>query len=77
MPLYPAPVLTRQTTATHGDFTACTAFNPDGPLAGPLRTKHEIAMRDLYYGTDEPPTFDEVLDRVHARRALLDIEIAS
>ena len=34
-------------------------------------------MRDLYYGTDEPPTFDEVLDRVHTSRALLDIEIAS
>ena len=50
---------------------------PDGPLAGRLRTEHEIAMRDLYYGTNEPPTFDEVLDRVHASRALLDIEIAS
>jgi hypothetical protein len=61
----------------HGGFAACTAFNPDAPLAGRLRTEHEIAMRDLYYGTDEPPTFDEVLDRVHASRALLDIEIAS
>ena len=61
----------------HGGLAACIAFNPDGPLAGRLRTEHEIAMRDLYYGTNEPPTFDEVLDRVHASRALLDIEIAS
>ena len=60
-----------------GGFAACSAFNPDGPLAGRLRTEHAIAMRDLYYGTDEPPTFDEVLDRVQASRALLDIEIAS
>jgi hypothetical protein len=34
-------------------------------------------MRDLYYGAGEPPTFDEVLARAHASRALLDIEIAS
>ena len=34
-------------------------------------------MRDPYYGTDERPTFDEVLDRIHASHALLDIEIAS
>jgi hypothetical protein len=47
---------------------------PDGPLAGRLRTEHEVAMRDLYYGTDEPPTFDDVLERVQASRELLDIK---
>ena len=40
-------------------------------------TKFVPDMRDLYDGTTEPPTLDEVLDRVHASRALLDFEIAS
>lgn len=60
-----------------GGFAACTAFDPDGPLAGRLRTEHEVAMRDLYYGTEEPPSFDDVLERVQVSRELLDIEAAS
>jgi hypothetical protein len=60
-----------------GGFAACTAFDPDGPLADRLRTEHEVAMRDLYYGTEEPPTFDDVLERVRASRELLDVEAAS
>ena len=31
-------------------------------------------LRDLYYGTDEPPTFDDVLQRVQAGCDVLDIE---
>jgi len=57
-----------------GGFAECAAFDPDGPLATRLRTEHDLAMRDLYYGTDEPPTFDDVLERVQAGRDLLDIE---
>lgn len=30
-------------------------------------------MRDLYYGSDAPPTFDEVLDRIKANRRNLDV----
>jgi hypothetical protein len=30
-------------------------------------------MRDLYYGTDAPPTFDEVLARVDANQGNLDV----
>lgn len=60
-----------------GGFAACTAFDPGGPLAGRLRTEHEVAMRDLYYGTEEPPSFDNVLERIQVSRELLDIEAAS
>lgn len=61
----------------HGGFAACTAFHSDGPLASRLRSEHEVAMRDLYYGTDEPPTFDDVLERIQLSRELLDIEAVS
>jgi hypothetical protein len=57
-----------------GGFAASTAFVPDGPLAQRLGAEHDVAMRDLYYGTDEPPSFGDVLDRVQANRQLLDIE---
>lgn len=57
-----------------GGFAGCAAFDPDGPVAARLRTGHDLAMRDLYDGTDEPPTFDDVLQRVQAGRDLLDIE---
>ena len=56
-----------------GGFAASEAFSRDSELAAELRTHHEIAMRDLYYGSD-PPTFDDVLDRVHACAELLDPE---
>ena len=42
-----------------------------GPLAVRLRAEHDAAMEGLYYGTDEPPAFNEVLERVHAQSALL------
>ena len=41
-----------------------------GEFAEGLRRQHDIAMRDLYYGSD-PPTFDDVIERVHASAELL------
>jgi hypothetical protein len=54
-------------------FAACAAFTTDSPLATRLRAEHDAAMRDLYYGTDEPPAFDAVIERVHSNRDLLDL----
>lgn len=54
-----------------GGFAASPAFDSEGPLAVRLRAEHDAAMDGLYYGTDTPPTFDEVLDRIHANSSLL------
>ena len=54
-----------------GGFAASPAFDAAGPLAVRLRAEHDAAMEGLYYGTDEPPAFNEVLERVHAHSALL------
>ncbi|MFT4187453.1 MAG: nucleotidyl transferase AbiEii/AbiGii toxin family protein [Aeromicrobium sp.] len=54
-----------------GGFAASPAFNGEGPLTGRLRAEHDAAMDGLYYGTDTPPTFDEVLERIHANSSLL------
>jgi hypothetical protein len=56
-----------------GGFAAGAAFDPSGQLASRLQREHEAAMRDLYYGSDTPPTFDEVLDRINANRRNLDV----
>lgn len=56
-----------------GGFERSSAFDPDGLLTSRLRAEHEAAMRDLYYGADPPPTFDDVLTRVRERARLLDI----
>ncbi|MEZ5254447.1 MAG: nucleotidyl transferase AbiEii/AbiGii toxin family protein [Microthrixaceae bacterium] len=60
-----------------GGFARSDAFNPDSPFASQLRQAHDRAMRVLYYGTDQPPTFDEVLARVSACSDLLNIAIHS
>lgn len=60
--------------APEGGFSRCAAFDPDGPLAPRLREHHDDAMTNLYYGAGRGPTFDEVLERVHACAALLDLE---
>lgn len=60
--------------APTGGFAACAAFKPDGALADRLRGEHESAMAGLYYGTEEPPSFVAVLERVHEKTALLAIE---
>ena len=56
-----------------GGFAASAAFDPNGALAERLRAEHDVAMRDLYYGTDEPPSFDDVVARVHEHDADLEI----
>jgi hypothetical protein len=53
-----------------GGFAASDAFASDGEFAAELRRQHDIAMRDLYYGSD-PPTFDDVIERVHSCAGLL------
>jgi hypothetical protein len=54
-----------------GGFAASAAFSSDSKFAAELRRQHDIAMRDLYYGSD-PPTFDDVIERVHSCAGLLD-----
>ena len=58
-------------------FAASPAFDPTGSLETRLRAEHDAAIHDLYYGTDAPPTFESVLERVQANRSLLDIEATS
>ncbi len=57
-----------------GGFAASPAFDVDGPLTSRLRVEHDAAMDGLYYGSDMPPSFDEVLARIHANSALLTID---
>ncbi len=56
-----------------GGFAASAAFDPGGSLAAPLRAEHDAAMRDLYYGADTRPTFDDVIARVREHAGDLDI----
>ena len=56
-----------------GGFSRCAAFDPVGPLASRLREHHDTAMHNLYYGMGTGPTFDEVLQRVHANAHLLNL----
>lgn len=60
-PDYPVP---------SGGFAASDAFAADGEFTQGLRKQHDIAMRDLYYGSN-PPTFDDVIERVHSCAELL------
>ena len=56
-----------------GGFSSCVAFDPTGPLASQLREQHNTAMENLYYGPGSGPSFNDVLDRVHAHAQLLNI----
>jgi hypothetical protein len=47
-----------------GRFSASPASATRGPLTPRLRIEHETAMDSLYYGTDDPPSFDAVLERI-------------
>lgn len=55
-----------------GGFAASAAFDAASPFADHLRVEHDAAMRDLYYGTEEPPSFEDVLTQVRADAALLE-----
>jgi hypothetical protein len=55
-----------------GGFAASPAFDATSPLVSRLRTEHTAAMEGLYYGTDTPPRFDDVLARVREHQHLLD-----
>jgi len=57
----------------NGGFAASPAFDAAGPLTVRLRAEHDAAMEGLFYGTDAPPTFDEVLERVRAHSDLLTV----
>jgi len=54
-----------------GGFAASLAFDPSGEFVAVLRREHDVAMRDLYYGTSTPPSFADVLERVQSRARLL------
>lgn len=54
-----------------GGFAASPAFDIRSAVADRLRVEHDAAMRDLYYGTDEPPSFEDVLAQVRSDAALL------
>lgn len=56
----------------HG-FANSPAFDPVGPLAARLRREHEAAMDGLFYGGEDAPTFDDVLERVHTHAVQLDV----
>jgi hypothetical protein len=56
-----------------GGFAASIAFDPSGSFADQLRREHETAMDVFHFGTNAPPpSFDEVLDRVHSSATLLE-----
>ena len=57
-----------------GGFTNSAAFDPQGTFAPRLRAEHNAAMTDLYYGTDDPPTFEDVIERVNQSADLLTID---
>jgi hypothetical protein len=56
-----------------GGFAACLAFDPHGAFVERLKSEHDIAIAELYYGLESGPTFDEVLERVQQYADLLDI----
>lgn len=56
-----------------GGFAASPAFRDDWEHSTRLRTEHEQAMESLYYGSENPPSFNDVLERVHASAELLDV----
>lgn len=55
-----------------GGFAMSPAFDPNADVTVRLRKEHAKAMRVLYYGPDEGPTFDDVLNKVSSHRAFLD-----
>lgn len=60
-----------------GGLAASLAFDPNSSLEARLRAEHESAMAGLHYGPGEPPSFAQVLDRVHSHAGLLDLSTSS
>lgn len=53
-----------------GGFAASMAFDSAGKFSAMLRREHDLAMTSLFYGAT-PPTFDDVIERVHSHAKLL------
>lgn len=54
-----------------GGFSKSVIFSDDWTHSLMVRSEHEKAMEGLFYG-DNPPTFDDVLERVREHHVLLD-----
>lgn len=54
-----------------GGFAGSPAFNPSHEYAERLRAEHDRAMDGLYYGNEDPPTFDQVIERIHDSASIL------
>lgn len=54
-----------------GGFSKCPAFDASHEHSERLRVEHDNAMAGLYYGNEAPPTFDQVLERIHDSAAAL------
>ncbi|MCV7286067.1 hypothetical protein H7J87_12065 [Mycolicibacterium wolinskyi] len=66
-----------QSLAVEKDYWICevlrtmvASLDPAGEFAADLRREHETAMETLYYGSN-PPSFDDVIDRVRHHAELL------
>lgn len=62
---------TRDYPPPTGGFANSLVFAPRGRHAARLRTEHDKAMRELYYGNTPAPTFDDVVARVAEHATLL------
>jgi len=54
-----------------GGFAYCAAFDLSSSIKDRLQTEHESAMRDLYYGSGIPPTFEQTIARILEHREIL------
>lgn len=54
-----------------GGFAACPAFDPDSEVSTLLRTGYEETMPELYFGTEQLPTWEAICARVGDSRELL------
>lgn len=56
-----------------GGFAASAAFDLAGEFSAGLPREHDVAMNSLFYGAS-PPTFDDVIERVHSCAELLNFD---
>jgi hypothetical protein len=55
----------------HDGFASGPAFALSERIKSEAHDAYDRAMRDLYFGSSPPPSLDDVLARIQARRALL------